>query len=649
MRRLLLPLFVLMTFACLAPAAGAAIVASESPTVLTLASNDSGTINETYTLRDEGAGVFVKISPGPTNDPDGGGFDCALSAADEVVCSRAAISSVHIVAGQGVDTINDNRTQGPSVLEGGSGNDQITTTAGAAAELLGQAGGDKLTSASGDDTLDGGAEADTLTAVGGKALGSSDSGGPGNDTFIGNPDLADRLPAEAGADTYSLGTHVATVGESGDPATLQLDAYPDSVSYDAATNPVVVSLDGLANDGLSGEQDNVGPDVEEVFGGSAGDLLQAGPNAVGLFGLDGVDQLLGGPGPDQLSGGAGSDVLRGGDGDDQLEDGDFTPGVTSSPLPPGGNDVLDGGNGDDSLQSDRGADDISGGPGIDRTAFSRPIPQAPSVPTPVAPAGFTVSLDDMANDGQTGSGEGDNVHSDVEIVESSDGDDVISGSGAADEISTGAGRDVVDPGGGPDVVDLGPGDDRIEAVDQTTDVIRCRAGTDTADVDLPGVRGRPGDQLSDCESVTGTPIPEVGDGKPPAGDSSGPTGPAGDKTRPVVTVSIRTIKSEALLDDWLLDVTVSCNESCTASAKAYKAPAKGSRAPESPIGTGKLKLGTGKRTLHITVAKKSRARLSSKLRTKAQKRHGLKLRVVLAVKDAAGNVTNASRDLTVKG
>jgi len=635
MKRLLLSLlFALTMSACLVPAAQAAILAGKVGTVFIVGSNDSGTVNETYTLRDEGSNVVVKFSPGTTSDPDGAGSECSVSpAGDEVFCSRSGTSSVQIIAGLGVDTIKDNSTQGPSQLEGGSGNDQITTGAGASAVVLGQAGEDTLTSA-GDDELSGGDEADTLMAVGERALGSSDSGGPGMDTFIGNPDRADQLPAESGADTYKLGTHAPTVG---DPATLQLDQYPDSVSYDFVSTPVAVSLDGVANDGRGPELDNVGGDVEVVYGGSGADLLQAGPNAAILNGSGGVDQLLGGPGPDRLSGGEGNDLLRGNDGDDELDDGDFTIAITDSPQPPGGKDVLDGGSGDDFLLSDRGADDLSGGSGVDRTAFDRPISQAPSVPTPVAPAGFTVSLDDVANDGQTGSGEGDNVHSDIETIETSDGDDMINGSGGANEINSGAGVDVVNPGGGPDVVDLGSGNDRIEAVDRTIDLIRCRAGTDTANVDLPGVRAA-GDELSDCENVTGTPMP--------AGADTAPPGPVGDTTRPAVTLASKAIKPGMFLGNGHIEVTVSCNEACSVSGKAYKTPAKKG---ESPIGTGSLKLGTGKRTLRITVAKKLRAQFESMLRSKAQKRRGVKLRVVLVIKDAAGNVTNASRTVTVKG
>src|SRR6185312_16865435 len=138
MKRLLLSLlFALTMSACLVPAAQAAILAGKVGTVFIVGSNDSGTVNETYTLRDEGSNVVVKFSPGTTSDPDGAGSECSVSpAGDEVFCSRSGTSSVQIIAGLGVDTIKDNSTQGPSQLEGGSGNDQITTGAGASAVVL---------------------------------------------------------------------------------------------------------------------------------------------------------------------------------------------------------------------------------------------------------------------------------------------------------------------------------------------------------------------------------------------------------------------------------------------------------------------------------------------------------------------------------
>lgn len=630
-KRLLL-LVLSMSF-CLAPAAAqAAISASLSGGVLTVSSNDSGNVDETYTLRDVGGDVGVTTSPALAADPDGLGSDCYLDAG-EARCDLGAVDRVRVVAGNGTDTIVDHRATGPSTLEGGPGDDTITTTtAGTQAELLGQAGADHLTAADADDVLTGGDDGDTLTAVGEKGFSALDSGGAGNDTFVGNDDAADLLVAEAGADTYALGTCAG-----GDQTSCE-----DEVAYDGVAGPVAVRLDGVADDGRAGEQDDVRADVERVDGTTAGDLLQAGPHAVTFAGGDGDDQLLGGPGADRLFGGSGSDVLRGGDGDDTLNDGDFTATSTDVPLPPAGNDVLDGGGGADDLETDRGADDVSGGPGVDRTMFSRPIPQAPSVPTPAVPAGFTVSLDDVADDGQTGTAEGDNVHSDVEQVRTTGGDDVITGTAGADDVDTGAGNDVVDPGAGPDVVDLGPGDDRVSAVDQTSDVLRCGAGADTATVDLPGGQPTRADALFDCENVTGTPLPFLP--TPPSVYFPPAPPPAVDTTRPVLTLSSKTIKSKSFLATGRLSLTIKCNEACSARAEAFATLGR-----STSVGKASLKLGTGRRTLRITIAKKQRSKLRAKLHTKAQRKHGLTFRVVVTVRDAAGNATKSTRRVVVKG
>jgi Ca2+-binding RTX toxin-like protein len=622
-KRLVLSLLsVLALSAFFAAAAQAGIVASKSGETLTLTSNDGITVDETYTLRDEGGKVFVKTSVGGMSDPDGGGSECGVNGpGDEVFCSHTGTKRVHIVAKSGVDTIVDNRTEGPSTLEGGTGNDVITAGPESDAEMFGEQGEDTLTAAGADDLLWGSGGNDTLRAIGNKAFDQFDQGSEGNDTFIGNPDLADHLNFEEGADTYLLGTHVPTAGESGDPATLQIDGYADSLSYAETAAPVAVSLDGVADDGLPGEGDNVGSDVEIVFGGKGADVLRAGPNAAMLFGLGGGDQVLGGPGPDRLFGGEGSDVIRGGEGDDELDDGDFTIAQPGGPQPPAGNDILDGGGGDDYLLSDRGADDLSGGPGLDRTAFNRPIPQAPSVPTPVLPAPFTVSLDDVANDGQTGTLEGDNVHSDIEIVETGGGDDVVSG------------------GAGPDRISTGAGDDRISSLNQKADVVSCGDGVDTVVADLTGAKGRPGDELSACENVSGTPIPEL-EGSGGAGGTGAPGGPvtaapAVDRKKPTVILGGGPAKAAKFAADGKLALTVSCDEPCSVAAKAFDKAAKKTKGGPKPVGSGVLKLGGGKRTLAVTVKKKFRGIA--------------RFRVALTVKDAAGNTTAATRTVAVKG
>jgi hypothetical protein len=144
----------------------------------------------------------------------------------------------------------------------------------------------------------------------------------------------------------------------------------------------------------------------------------------------------GGTGVDVIAGSAGADVLRGN------EDGDFFTG-----------------NG--------GADDIGGGPGLDSVSF-RPN------------GAVRVSLDDQANDGQSGGTEHANVRSDVENVSGSEFGDVIVGSAAANELSGLAGNDVITGGGGIDRVALDEGDDVANVRDGLGERITCYDGDDTA-------------------------------------------------------------------------------------------------------------------------------------------------------------------------
>ena len=142
-------------------------------------------------------------------------------------------------------------------------------------------------------------------------------------------------------------------------------AVPAVVGITPVTVPAFVDA-GIGND--------------DVFGGSAGDMLNGGfgRDSVhggrgndGLFGGWGNDTLLGDAGNDTLYGGYGNDLLNGGEGDDRLFGGAGNDllgiaGTMLPLLPEPGNDVLYGGLGDDSVLGGDGSDRIYGGPGRDR-------------------------------------------------------------------------------------------------------------------------------------------------------------------------------------------------------------------------------------------------------------------------------------------
>ena len=80
-------------------------------------------------------------------------------------------------------------------------------------------------------------------------------------------------------------------------------------SYSGAAQ-IVVTLDGAPNDGAAGEGDNVGPDVEDIFGADGPDKLT---------GSSADNTIDGGAGDDRLTGGRGHDAIFAGDGEDVIE------------------------------------------------------------------------------------------------------------------------------------------------------------------------------------------------------------------------------------------------------------------------------------------------------------------------------------------
>jgi Ca2+-binding RTX toxin-like protein len=232
---------------------------------------------------------------------------------------------------------------GTCVVSGSSGN---CPAAGVTSIKVDTGGGDDqvVQSTPIPSSLVGGAGNDTLT------------GGPGNDTFA----------AEPGNDTFN--------GAGG----------TDTADYSKSASPVTVSLDGVANDGVAGETDNIATDVEVVIGSPFNDVLTGDDADNTLSGGAGDDRLDGGAGNDTLDGGPGNDVLQGGDGTDTAtyadesavtvsldgkpDDGQtgetdnvLTENVIGSP----GDDVLIGGPGPNALAGGDGNDRLLGGKGVD--------------------------------------------------------------------------------------------------------------------------------------------------------------------------------------------------------------------------------------------------------------------------------------------
>ena len=229
--------------------------------------------------------------------------------------------TVTMIGNGGDDRLKDDTRDGRTVLRGGEGSDT----------LAGGPGADDLDGEGGDDEVGGDAGPDVVR------------GGAGNDTVSGDAyadPAADVVDGGAGHDTIEEWTQPS---EDDNPA-------------------IAVSLDGAANDGRPGENDNV-TGVEDITSHANGTFVGSdapekitvwanianGPSTVKgnggddvLTGMDYDDTMEGGAGNDRIEGGLGHDVVTGGPGKDVLfgeGDGNYC-GIYECKIP-FGNDTID--------------------------------------------------------------------------------------------------------------------------------------------------------------------------------------------------------------------------------------------------------------------------------------------------------------------
>lgn len=239
-----------------------------------------------------------------------------------------------VIGGSGADSISVLPTTSTTKykLDGGAGNDTLLKGAAGRDTILGGAGDDTLNGGGARDLLNGGAGVDIENGEGGSDVFDQERLSNGGDTLNGG--------ADSDAVKYSLrltGVRV-TVG--------------DAVSDGACTAPCAAATEG----------DNVGGDIELVYGGKTNDVLIAKDGAnYRLSGGAGDDKLTGANKNDRLIGGAGKDTAIGGAGDDYLSGG------SENDILVGGDDDdnLAGGSGDDRMNGEAGGDRVSGSSGED--------------------------------------------------------------------------------------------------------------------------------------------------------------------------------------------------------------------------------------------------------------------------------------------
>jgi Ca2+-binding RTX toxin-like protein len=459
----------------LASSAGASTVSVASGKLTYAAA--SGEVNQLQI--DQGTNTFRVVDSGATITV-GSGCTLVSGTTSQATCPASGITSVDVAGGDQNDSLRILSSK-PTTVNAGAGDDTVATGAGDDVVDLGTSAsatssfpkGDSADTGAGADTVTArgilgvvslGAGADTFRALGttnyASYYSSSDrnvvNGGADNDTLdasaakryygttLNGNDGDDVIKAAAstnGSSAY-LG-NVLTGGAGNDALTgstggdvLQggagRDTYKggagvDVVSYSDHTAAVTATLDGAANDGPSGEAENVPTDVEGLYGGAGNDTLTASTTGAGTV----------------LSGCGGNDTLTGTPGDDQL-DGDY-PSVyfgnsylASCTYGTSGADKLVGGDGDDNLGELSGADSANGGPGVDSVSFR-------STSDPVA-----ADPDGVADDGVAG--QKANIGTTVERIVGGYGNDTISGNAADNVLVGGGGNDTLSGGDGDDIV-----------------------------------------------------------------------------------------------------------------------------------------------------------------------------------------------------
>ena len=351
---------------------------------------------------------------------------------------------------------------------GGSGADTLSGS-GRNNTLSGGSGADTVNGLAGDDVLCG----DSTTSFSfGNTFGPSPiglcftsfappgvssvdtlNGGDGNDTLDGGEGGDVFNGGNGGGDAVSYSTRTVAITATIDDTVCGGGATPCAVANDgqADTDP--------ATPGNQPENDKVGRDVENLVGGSAAD---------------------------NLSGSATANVLTGGDG----------------------GDTLSGLNGNDMIEPGAGSGDIvNGGGGFDYASYR--FQTCPFCGSP----GVTVTIDNIANDGASFSGENDNVKTDVEGLLGGSGSDnltghtgilanTILGGDGSDVIHGNPGNDSIAGGPGPDQLFGDAGDDYLDSADGEFDTtVDCGDGTGDRSISDSGL-----DTPANCETTNPEPV-----------------------------------------------------------------------------------------------------------------------------------------------
>ncbi len=438
-----------------------------------------------------------------------------------------------VLGEDGNDTLNEN--EGVSIAEGGSGWEN------GADALSGGAGADDVIDYSGrstrvvinlgiiswvNDGADPNADSiseecddvffDTENAKGGSGndMISADFSNNQSDNEFWGGDGNDQLDLGAGNDIV----HEGAAANGSDM--MSGSGGSDTVDYSERTNAVMVTLDGVSNDGEAGEGDNTASGmlsrggtcgiIENMARGTAepgwNDEATDVSSIENVEGGSGNDEIVGNESGNMLNGNAGNDVIRGG----------------------AGTDSLNGGDGDDTLAGNAGNDAMNGGEGTDWADYASAGSGGVGVQVNLTTGSATGEGNDTLSgiENVSGSSFADSLRGDAgnnvinarggnDAVNGRAGDDTINGGPGSDElgggsgddkIAGGTGADSIRGGGGNDILQGGPGADTVLGMkgndrlsgNSGKDFLKGGPGNDRCNPGAPGIRR--GDVVRGCES-----------------------------------------------------------------------------------------------------------------------------------------------------
>jgi Ca2+-binding RTX toxin-like protein len=469
------------------------------------------------------------------------------------------------------------------------------------------------------------------------------NGGGGDDILVGGPNL-DVIHGNDGNDRITAGPS----NDTPDPEIVFGDAGNDVLIWNNGDdNDINEGGDGadetLINNGTGDDQMKVSAPVagRTLFERSNNafnvDMATEKLSIVSFAGADKLETAAGvtipmnvdsGPGDDNITTGDGADVIAGGDGVDTLNGGGGGDVIFGNP----GNDVMNGGAGDDTLgwRNGDGNDIMNGDDGLDR--IENDLGAANDVSHLSVVAGkvhyardnnpFTLDVATSEVFELNTFGGDDTLDTQPGLgalialtVDAGSGNDKIQGGDEADTFFGGLGNDTLDSGAGADAVDGQDGDDVLTTRDGAPDLARGGAGNDTATVDF-------------VDAVDG--VEKLDRGK--SGASALSIGKSGKIT----------LKKGKYSTKLALSCSATALEGCKGSLSILTAG-------KVRIGKTSLQLRLAGARYNLKAGKKRNltVKLPNGLR-KLAKNGVLKVKVQAVAKDALGNTTTATRNVSLK-